>query len=352
MPQLDAQATASALLTRLSALTKEHNDKWTSQPRDANIDRINILQRALQQRQKLKACENPEYLEAALDVIDLEKIYAGVDVREAEQERNIKEGTLHGPEYGHSDFIVMETLRWYKQDFFKWVNTPEVEGKTGGRLIGRAAPTEEELRFGEASVVEVYQYDDGSRLRFPRFNNPVKLLSWRQGRCGEWNMCFYLILRTLDIRTRYVLNKEDHVWCEVWSSQMGRWCHVDSCEEAFDNPQLYNKGWGKKMSYCLAFGLDGVADVSKRYVVEKDKSLPRNECPEGLLKKAITWTNASIRKSLTQEQREILFVEDFFERLELNGELHQRTRTTTAPALPRQTGAGEWTKARGEAGSN
>ena len=44
-----------------------------------------------------------------------------------------------------------------------------------------------------------------------------------------------------------------------------RWIHCDSCEASFDQPRLYSKGWGKKLSYVVAFAKDGVADVSARY---------------------------------------------------------------------------------------
>ena len=93
----------------------------------------------------------------------------------------------------------------------------------------------------------------------------VKLLETRTGRCGEFANAFSLICRALDYETRYILDWTDHVWTEIWSPSQNRWIHCDSCEAAFDEPRLYSEGWGKSLSFVVAFSIDGVADVSKRY---------------------------------------------------------------------------------------
>lgn len=109
---------------------------------------------------------------------------------------------------------------------------------------------------------------DGVLNRSPCFSSPEKLLQTRTGRCGEFSNLFLLFLRACQIPSRQVYNQEDHVWNEYWSSSARRWIHLDSCEGAFDNPLMYELGWGRKMSYGIAFGKDGIEDVSLGYVAD------------------------------------------------------------------------------------
>jgi peptide-N4-(N-acetyl-beta-glucosaminyl)asparagine amidase len=42
---------------------------------------------------------------------------------------------------------------------------------------------------------------------------------------------------------------------------------MDSCENAFDTPLMYEKGWGKKYAYVFANSKDETVDVTRRYIV-------------------------------------------------------------------------------------
>lgn len=75
--------------------------------------------------------------------------------------------------------------------------------------------------------------------RFPRYNDPGKLLETRQGRCGEWANCFTLCCKAAGLTARYVVDWTDHVWTEYFSHAHNRWIHLDPCEAAYDQPLLY-----------------------------------------------------------------------------------------------------------------
>ncbi|EPY49381.1 peptide N-glycanase [Schizosaccharomyces cryophilus OY26] len=285
--------------------------------------------------------EDSELQDLAMSILPLERLFEEATKREKEGDGS----------WNYQDYLIQSLLTWFKREFFSWVNSPKCERcQSDTNLVGACGPNLEES-FQGCNNVEIYQCNSCShQQRFPRYNKVRPLLFSRKGRCGEWACCFTFLCRALGTRTRWVWNAEDHVWTEIYSYKQNRWVHVDSCEESFDQPLIYEQGWGKKMSYCIGFSIDSVRDVSNRYIRNPENGNPRNRCPESVIGHAIKLLNEEFRSSLSEKDRSKLLDEDKREEEEL---LSYRTKgDVPSSALPaRQTGSEGWKHERGEAGN-
>lgn len=332
--------------------------------RITNIDRrvVDSISRGVEHSAVYK---DPEALDLALETIDLGKIYEGVDAREKKYKDEKDESTeVH--DLGYEDFVALEVLSYFKNDFFKWINKPKcpICHNDGDNVIGTGAKGPPSPNPYEISRIETYRCTSCTQdIEFPRINSLKRLLVTRSGRCGEWANCFQLVLQAVmgtDAKIRQVWNLEDHVWCEYYSKNLERWIHLDPCENAFDEPSLYAKNWGKGMSYCIGIGEDYVIDLSDKYATEK--RIPRLSVVSSVktIDSFISVVNSQLMQrywqSLPAELDETAKYVKLYDDLllirsrELQSLKKQPEPLKTSAPKGRQTGSAEWTKSRGEDG--
>ena len=166
---------------------------------------------------------------------------------------------------------IKALLKWFKNDFFKWMDRPLCPNcNTWDKMErwGDATPTNEDREFNATKIESYTCKDCKATVKFPRYNHPVKLFETQVGRSSEWANCFTAICVALGYPSRKTFDWTDHAWTEIWLED--RWMHVDPSEESLDQPMLYEKGWDNDITYVLAFSNEEVLDVSKRYAVDEN----------------------------------------------------------------------------------
>lgn len=167
---------------------------------------------------------------------------------------------------------LSEFLAWFRREFPYYRDECGHCQTKGCKYQGNQLPTKEEREFSswidstEVSFCEKCQ----KQSRFPRYLAAMEICRRRRGRCSEYSLLLYRILRVCGHRSRWVVDWANHVWAEVWMDN--RWVHLDPCEAAIDNNLLY-QGWGKKQTYILAFEApSSSAIVSKENTMTSDNS--------------------------------------------------------------------------------
>jgi hypothetical protein len=94
-------------------------------------------------------------------------------------------------------------------------------------------------------------------------------------------------------------------------------------------------GWGKKLSYCIAFSTDGVMDVTRRYVRDPLKYLERDRAPEAVLLRIMDEIRSMRRSSMSKQDVLRLEGEDMRETKELCGYFIPGLHMKSAKSTPR-----------------
>ncbi|KAL3381686.1 hypothetical protein AABB24_001681 [Solanum stoloniferum] len=218
-----------------------------------------VEQRIQQYVNQVQMYEDPHRQEMARKTVPVDKLEEKALISLG------REGNYKPTKVEQDNAFLLQLLFWFKQSF-RWVNSPPCDScGNDTRSQGMGVANSSETLYG-ASRVELFRCNSCSNItRFPRYDDPLKLLETRKGRCGEWANCFTLYCRAFGYDSRLILDFTDHVWTECFSPSLGRWMHLDPCEGIYDNPLLYEKGWKKSLNYVFAIAKDGVHDVTKRY---------------------------------------------------------------------------------------
>lgn len=128
-----------------------------------------------------------------------------------------------------------------------------------------------ERRFSLVELLEwIHERVEWSKGDIIRHNDPLEIIGYGKGRCGEFSILFTALCLAHNYRARLILDMSDHVWTEVWDSEHKRWVHVDPSRRKIDDPLMYERKWKKNLEEVYAFEKGRVENVTKRYKIVKD----------------------------------------------------------------------------------
>uniref|UniRef100_A0A8I5U998 Peptide-N(4)-(N-acetyl-beta-glucosaminyl)asparagine amidase n=1 Tax=Pongo abelii TaxID=9601 RepID=A0A8I5U998_PONAB len=194
--------TPSSNPSGLNQHTRNHQGQSSDPPSASTVTADSAILEVLQSNiQHVLVYENPALQEKALACIPVQELK-----RKSQEKLSRARKLDKGTNISDEDFLLLELLHWFKEEFFQWVNNI-LCSKCGGQTRSRdrsLLPNDDELKWGAKKVEDHYCDACQFSNRFPRYNNPEKLLETRCGRCGEWANCFTLCCRALGFEARYV----------------------------------------------------------------------------------------------------------------------------------------------------
>jgi hypothetical protein len=106
-----------------------------------------------------------------------------------------------------------------------------------------------------------------SKEPIERHSDPLAILKYGKGRCGEFSILYTALCLAQGYRARIVLDMTDHVWTEVYHETRKKWIHVDPSEKRIDDPEMYERDWKKKLTKIYAFENGKKRDVTRNYKI-------------------------------------------------------------------------------------
>ncbi|KAI2528625.1 N-glycanase 1 [Homo sapiens] len=327
--------TPSSNPSGLNQHTRNRQGQSSDPPSASTVAADSAILEVLQSNiQHVLVYENPALQEKALACIPVQELK-----RKSQEKLSRARKLDKGINISDEDFLLLELLHWFKEEFFHWVNNV-LCSKCGGQTRSRdrsLLPSDDELKWGAKEVEDHYCDACQFSNRFPRVTAHIKPKTDHVK--GDWKNIFKDFKET-EINT-------DHVWTEVYSPSQQRWLHCDACEDVCDKPLLYEIGWGKKLSYVIAFSKDEVVDVTWRYSCKHEEVIARRtKVKEALLRDTINGLNKQRQLFLSENRRKELLQRIIVELVEF-----------ISPKTPkpgelggRISGSVAWRVARGEMG--
>ncbi len=132
-------------------------------------------------------------------------------------------------------------------------------------LFERRLRVEELLDWLHGNV----KWDKGEIIRN---DDPLKIIDYGRGRCGEFSILFTALCLAHNYRARLVLDVSDHVWTETWDSKKKRWIHCDPSERRIDDPLMYERDWKKNLKEIYALENGNLENVTENYKIARSSS--------------------------------------------------------------------------------